>query len=55
VQFETHGLKLQGNDRSPDSAGRILTLSPHGTGWRRPRRRAKAVRRAMRTSPPRCM
>ena len=35
------------------SLGRILTLPPHGTGWRRPRRRSKAVRRAMRTSPPR--
>jgi hypothetical protein len=26
------------------SHGRILTLPPHGTGWRRPRRRSEASR-----------
>jgi hypothetical protein len=35
--------------------GRILTLPPHGTGWRRPRRRSKAIPKAMRTSPPRIL
>jgi hypothetical protein len=33
--------------------GRISTLLPHGTGWRRPRRRSEAFPMATRTSPPR--
>jgi hypothetical protein len=49
------GRRRPGKDafRGGASGGRILTLPPHGTGWRRPRRRSKAFRRAMRTSPPR--
>ncbi len=31
---------------------RISRLPPHGTEWRRPRRRSKAIPKAMRTSPP---
>jgi hypothetical protein len=34
---------------------RILKLPPQGTGWRRPRRRCKAIPEAMRTSPPRIL
>ncbi len=35
--------------------GRILTLLLHPTGWRRPRRRSKAIPMAMRTSTPRIL
>ncbi len=35
--------------------GRTLKLPPQGTGWRRPRRRSKAIPNAMRTSPPRIL
>jgi hypothetical protein len=58
-RYADHGsdeafMELRGNEASPRGVGgRILTLPPHGTGWRRPRRRSKAIPMAMRTSPPR--
>jgi hypothetical protein len=46
-------LRCQRPHQSAPQAGRLLTLPPHETGWRRPRRRSKTFLRATRTSPPR--